>query len=219
MYHDLPRSASFWSFLLAVDEDLAEETRKKGCPCGGRLHCANYPRKPRGAGLELTEFQSQRLSFCCDRDGCRKRATPPSVRFLGRKVYLAAIVILVSAMRQGLTPRRVRELSERFGADESTIVRWQTFWREHLPQTSFWKVARARFVTLGEIVSLPLWGTWGQTWFAVSSVAISDRSRFNRGYARTLTHRVPRRYLPYHGPRERPPTHRLRRPQPPAAHG
>ncbi len=155
MYHDLPRSASFRSFLLAVDEDLAEETRKKGCPCGGRLHCANYPRKPRGAGLELTEFQRQRLSFCCDRDGCRKRATPPSARFLGRKVYLAAIVILVSAMRQGPTPRRVRELSERFDADESTIVRWQTFWREHFPQTSFWKVARAGFVTLGEIVSLP----------------------------------------------------------------
>ena len=156
MYHDLPRSASFWSFLLAVDEDLAEETRKKGCPCGGRLHCANYPRKPRGAGLELTEFQSQRLSFCCDRDGCRKRATPPSTRFLGRKVYLAAIVILVSAMRQGPSPRRVRELSERFDADESTIIRWQTFWREHFPQTSFWKVTRDRFVTLGEIVSLPL---------------------------------------------------------------
>jgi hypothetical protein len=156
MYHDLPRSASFWSFLLAVDEDLAEETRKKGCACGGRLHCANYPRKHRGAGLELTEFQCQRLSFCCDRDGCRKRATPPSVRFLGRKVYLAAIVILVSAMRQGPTPRRVRELSERFDAVESTIVRWQAFWREHFPQTSFWKVARARFVTLGEIVSLPL---------------------------------------------------------------
>ena len=155
MYHDLPRSASFWSFLLTVDGDLAEETRKEGCPCGGRLHCANYPRKPRGAGLQLSEFQRLRLSFCCDRDGCRKRATPPSVRFLGRKVYLAAIVILVSAMRQGPTPRRVRELSKRFGADESTITRWQTFWREHFPQTPFWKVARAGFVTLGEIVSLP----------------------------------------------------------------
>ena len=78
------------------------------------------------------------------------------MRFLGRKVYLAAIVILVSAMRQGPTPRRVRELSARFGASESTITRWQTFWREHFPQTSFWKVARATFVTLGEIVSLPL---------------------------------------------------------------
>ena len=80
---------------------------------------------------------------------------PPSVRFLGRKVYLAAIVILVSAMRQGPSPRRVRELSERFGADQSTIARWQTFWREHFPQTPFWKAARAGFVTLGEIISLP----------------------------------------------------------------
>jgi hypothetical protein len=155
MYHDLPDSASFWSFLLDVDADLAEETRKEGCPCGGRLHCANYPRKPRGAPLPLSEFQCLRLSFCCDRDGCRKRVTPPSVRFLGRKVYLAAIVIVVSAMRQGPTPRRVRELSKRFGADENTIIRWQTFWREHFPRTPFWKVARARFVTLGEIVALP----------------------------------------------------------------
>jgi hypothetical protein len=155
MYHDLPRSASFWSFLLTVDEDLAEEARKQGCPCGGRLHSANYQRKPRGTPSQLPEPQRLRLSFCCDRDGCRKRATPPSLRFLGRKVYLAAIVILVSAMRQGPTPRRISELSKRFGADESTITRWQTFWREHFPQTPFWKVARAGFVTLGEIVSLP----------------------------------------------------------------
>ncbi len=155
MYHDLPRDASFWSFLLAVDEDLAEETRKKGCRCGGRLHCANYPRKPAGVRPELPEDQRLRFSFCCDREGCRKRATPRSVRFLGRKVYLGAIVILISAMRQGPTPRRVRELSDRFGADERTIARWQTFWREHFPQTPFWKVARAGFVTLGEIVSLP----------------------------------------------------------------
>ena len=77
------------------------------------------------------------------------------MRFLGRKVYLGAIVILISAMRQGPSPRRVRELSARFGADESTITRWQTFWREHFPQTPFWKVARAGFMSLGEIVCLP----------------------------------------------------------------
>ena len=81
--------------------------------------------------------------------------TPPSVRFLGRKVYLGAIVILISAMRQGPTPRRVRELSARFGADRRTIARWQVFWREHFPQTSFWKVARARLVPVVQIVSLP----------------------------------------------------------------
>ena len=133
MYHDLPRTARFWSFLLAVDQDLAEETRKKACPCGGRLHSANYLRKPRGTPVQLPEPQCLRLSFCCDRDGCRKRVTPPSVRFLGPKVYLGAIVILISAMRQGPTPRRVRELSTRFGADRRTIARWQVFWREHFP--------------------------------------------------------------------------------------
>ncbi len=36
-----------------------------------------------------------------------------------------------------------------------TIARWQIFWREHFPQTPFWKVERARFITLGEIVILP----------------------------------------------------------------
>jgi hypothetical protein len=77
------------------------------------------------------------------------------VRFLSRKVYLGAIVILISAMRQGPSPRHVRELSARFGADESTIARWQTFWREHFPQTPFWKVARAGFITLGKIAGLP----------------------------------------------------------------
>jgi len=91
MYHDLPRTAKFWSFLFAVDQDLAETARKNACQCGGRLHCANYPRKPRGTPLQLPEPQCLRLSFCCDRDGCRKRVTPPSVRFLGPKVYLGDI--------------------------------------------------------------------------------------------------------------------------------
>jgi hypothetical protein len=155
MYHDLPRDARFWSFLLAVDLDLAETARKKACSCGGRLHCANYPRKPRGTHVQLPEQERLRLSFCCDRDGCRKRVTPPSVRFLGQKVYLSAIIILISAMRQGPTPRRVRELSNRFRADRRTIARWQVFWREHFPQTAFWKIARARLVPLVEIISLP----------------------------------------------------------------
>jgi hypothetical protein len=156
MYHDLPRGTSFWSFLLSIDQDLAETTRKKSCACGGRLHSANYPRKPGGGRGELPKEYRHRLSFCCERDGCRKRATPPSVRFLGRKVYLAAVVILVAAMRQGPSPRRVQELSELFGADRRTISRWRVFWTEHFPQTLFWKVARALVVPVVEITALPL---------------------------------------------------------------
>ncbi len=155
MYHDLPCPAEFWSFLFEIDQDLAETTRQKGCPCGGRLHCANYPRQPRGGPDTLPETYRLRLSFCCDRDGCRKRVTPPSVRFLGRKVYLGAIILIISAMRQGPTPRQVRMLSERFGADRRTIARWQVFWREHVPQTPFWKAARARLEPVIKIVTLP----------------------------------------------------------------
>jgi hypothetical protein len=155
MYHTLFRDASFWSFLFTVDEDLAATTKQQGCSCGGRLHGADYPRKPRGGCRNLPESYRYRLSFCCNQDGCRKRATPPSVRFLGRKVYLGAVVVLVAAMRQGPSPRRVRELSDLFDVDESTIVRWRVFWREHFPQTSFWKTNRSRLVPRIDITHLP----------------------------------------------------------------
>ena len=123
MYHELPRGPSFWLFLFSIDQDLAETSRKQACSCGGRLHCANYPRKPWGGADDLPEQYRQRLSFCCERDGCRKRVTLPSVRFLGRKVYLGAVGILISVMRQGPSPRRVRELSKLCGADRRTIAR------------------------------------------------------------------------------------------------
>jgi hypothetical protein len=66
------------------------------------------------------------------------------------------MVILISAMRQGPTPRRVRELSTLFGVDRATIARWQTFWRDHIPKTPFWKVARARLIPVVAVVALPL---------------------------------------------------------------
>jgi hypothetical protein len=174
MYHELPRNASFWAFLFTIDQNLAEEARQKKCPCGGCLHRANYPRKPRGGGEELPHEYRSRLSFCCEREGCRRRVTPPSVRFLGRKVYLGAIVILVAAMRQGPSPRRVRELSKLFGADRHTIARWRVFWSELFPQTPFWKAARGQLAPAVEIVALPLalveafyrtddpWHDWGR---------------------------------------------------------
>jgi hypothetical protein len=155
MYHDLPRTARFWWFLFAIDQDLANAIRKNGCPCGGRLHSADYLRSPCGGPAPLPECLRIKLSFCCDRDGCRKRATPPSVRFLGWKVNRGAIVILISAMRQGPSPRRVRGLSARFGVDWQTIARWQVFWRERFPQSPLWRIEGARFKVTVEMIGLP----------------------------------------------------------------
>ena len=136
MYHDLP---SHRQILVVPFRDRPRSCRDH--PQDRRVPAADActaPTTPASRGAAPTRSPrptSLRLSFCCDRDGCRKRATPPSVRFLGRKVYLAVVVILVSAMRHGPTPRRVRELSARFGVDRRTIARWQVFWREHFPQT------------------------------------------------------------------------------------
>jgi hypothetical protein len=155
MYHELFADATFWTFLFSIDQDLAKASQEKRCPsCGCRLHCADYPRKPRGT-RNLPDEYRRRLSFCCARDGCRKRVTPPSVRFLGRKVYLGAVVILVSAMRQGPSPRRVHELTKLFGVSRETIYRWREFWNEHFPKTTFWKLARARLVPVFEITEFP----------------------------------------------------------------
>jgi hypothetical protein len=147
LYRDLLADATFHQLLLAFDADLAEAARTKRCVlCGGVLHCACYPRKPRGRGCRLGPEHDRRFSFCCAVDGCRKRATPPSLRFLGRKVYLAAIVVLVAIMRQGVTTSRMERLSEALGVDRRTVERWRRWWRERFTATPLWRSSRAAFM-------------------------------------------------------------------------
>ena len=120
MYQTLLADPKFHERILDFDRDRAEACRAAGCPdCGGRLHAANYLRKPRGWLIALGEQHNLRFSFCCAVDGCRDRATPPSLRFLGRKVYLATIVTLISAMCNGLTERRLCKLAGAIGVARS----------------------------------------------------------------------------------------------------
>lgn len=155
MHHDLLCDVAFWCFLFSIDRDFAKSAREKGCPCGGHLHSANYFRNPRGGPDDLSKECCLRLSLCCGRDGCRKRVTPPSLRFLGPKVYLLPVIFLAAAMRQGPSPRAMRELCILFGADRRTIARWQVLWQEQFPQTRFWKVERAQLPRPNEATSLP----------------------------------------------------------------
>ncbi|MBI2895731.1 MAG: hypothetical protein HYY06_19395 [Deltaproteobacteria bacterium] len=145
MIFDLLRDARLFAFLQKCDEDLAADARAAGCRCGGVLHSARYPRKPRGGPADLGSDYDHRLSLCCAEEDCRRRTTPPSLRFLGRKVYLGAVVVLVSAMRHGATPGRVAKLRDRVGASRRTVARWRAWWREAFAQSPFWKAARGGF--------------------------------------------------------------------------
>ena len=85
MHCNLLRDLAFWQFLWNLDREFADNAQKGGCCCGGRLNVGNYFRSPRGGPDELPKEWCIRLSFCCGREGCRKRLTPPSARFRGPK--------------------------------------------------------------------------------------------------------------------------------------
>lgn len=156
MYSALLADQRLYALLQQLDEDLAAEQRSGGCPrCGGTLHSARYPRKPRGGPRGLGAGYGTRASFCCATDGCRKRATPPSLRYLGRKVYLSAVVVLISAMRCGPTPSRLRCLEELAGVSRRTILRWRVWWREGLTDTLWWRAATGALMPPVAVSQLP----------------------------------------------------------------
>ncbi|MBK8593601.1 MAG: hypothetical protein IPN77_31725 [Sandaracinaceae bacterium] len=118
----------FHDALLEADLAAAEEVRRRGHSCGGRLHRGHYPRKPRGLDeeAEAAGRYTVRFSFCCSRDGCRKRVTPPSVRFLGRHVFAAVFVILGS----GSVATPVSASPPTPPPSRQTAGRWRSLWHE-----------------------------------------------------------------------------------------
>ena len=155
MCHAFFNDSRFYQFLFRIDQDIAAEVQAGGCSCGGVLHSARYPRKPRGMRCALDESYETRLSFCCATDGCRRRCTPPSVRFLGRKVYLGAMVILVMAMEHGLSTKRRQQLIEQLDLYPQTLARWRRWWRTIFPASRCWQATRGHFIPSVDASQLP----------------------------------------------------------------
>jgi len=68
------------------------------------------------------------------------------LRFLGRKVYLAATIILAAVLDEGTTAARLQRLKELVGVDRRTVERWRRWWLKIFTKTSFWHIARAAFI-------------------------------------------------------------------------
>jgi hypothetical protein len=157
VYQAVLADAKFHEQLLVFDRDLAASARAARCwLCGGALHSASYDRKPRGCPRGLGQEYAERFSFCCAVDGCRKRTTPSSLRFLGRHVYLATVVTLISALMLGTTPSRLARLSIVPGLDRRTLARWRAWWRSTFSGHPFAAIARAAMATPLELAALPV---------------------------------------------------------------
>jgi hypothetical protein len=167
MVDEVGLGREFLALLEQFDEGVARRVAAAGCPrCDGPLHRGDYARKPRGALIAPAgETSVVRFSLCCGREGCRRRATPPSLRFLGRRVYLGVVVIVASLVAQWLgSAEASRPVT---GVPARTTRRWVGWWRGPFVETEVFLAVRARLVGLA-IDELPasivakLPGTWAQ---------------------------------------------------------
>ena len=146
MLHLQRLAGEFFARLEKLDQIIAATVAAARCRhCEGPLHQGNYRRKPRGGLIAVAgEAFTRRHSLCCGRRGCRKRALPPSLRFLGRRVYMEAVVVLASVLAQ--TMATLREAMAASGVPWRTLRRWGSWWREVFPRLPTWVELRAHFV-------------------------------------------------------------------------
>jgi hypothetical protein len=193
MLGDLDLGREFFLLLVRLDEDVMRAVAAAGCPrCDGPLHRSDYDRKPRGGLIAPAgEGYVRRFSLCCGREGCRKRATPPSVLFLGRRVYLGAVVIVASMI--ALAHRAASEVRRRTGVPARTTGRWLGWWQGPFLDTETFVTICARLIGVDvervpESIVGQLRGSWTErvrsmlTWLSpLTTGSVPDGARFSRG--------------------------------------
>jgi hypothetical protein len=145
----------YFEKLKEVDQAIVARAAAERCrDCGGPLHRGDYPRKPRLGLLALgADGWDRRFSLCCGREGCRHRATPPSVRFLGRRVYVGAVVILASALVFAVVSGGA--VVRAIGVPARTTRRWLRWWRGPFVASAPFVDLSARLVPAPDRRSLP----------------------------------------------------------------
>jgi hypothetical protein len=155
MFDQIGLGREFFERLTAIDALIAAGVAAAACPvCGGPLHVGNFGRKPRGGLVALAgEAFLVRFSFCCGREGCRRRATPPSVRFFGRRVYVGAAFIVASlvALAFGAASAACRAT----GIPPRTARRWGRWWQGVVPGTEAFAALSAQLVSAMDRARLP----------------------------------------------------------------
>lgn len=78
------------------------------------------------------------------------------VRFLGRKVYVSILIVLVAAMTQGPSAVRLSVLRRELDIPPRTIKRWLIYWQKTFPCLNSWRYQRGNFMPPVDESDLPL---------------------------------------------------------------
>ena len=140
-------SARFLAFAVSLDEQFADELRKKGCPfCKGALNSSWYQRKSRSPfDTPLPEGWNTFYGLCCSREGCRRRSRPFSIRYAGRSPHSGGVLLLCNLLRAGGAQRHVLALCKELLVSERTVRRWLRFWKVACRRTKWWRELGGRF--------------------------------------------------------------------------
>jgi len=135
VYTHLLSDSRLFEFLLKCDRDIAARVRAKGCPrCGGVLHSARYPRKPRGALIDLEPEYERRESL----------------------VYLGTAVVLLAATALQGNRKEIARLRELVEVSVRTLNRWCRWWRQVFAVSPFWGAVSGHFDRPVDTDRLPL---------------------------------------------------------------
>lgn len=146
MSHEVRLDDELLSRLHDLDLDLTAAVQRAGCVhCGGRLDRADFPRKVRGLPATAEVFFEVRFGLCCSQQGCRRRSLPPSVRFLGRKLYAAVVIVLAC----------IAEHIDRHWQETRRVARWLHWWRRGFGRSSRFADIRGRLAAPLEVSALP----------------------------------------------------------------
>ena len=77
-----------------------------------------------------------------------------SVRFLGRRVYLSLVMVLMS-VKQGGPKSSQAKLTGTLAIPAQTLLRWRRWWADIFPMTPFWQANCARFMPPVTSTELP----------------------------------------------------------------
>jgi hypothetical protein len=162
--------ARLLAFLATRDAELGPASRPARCAhCGGPMHAAHYLRRPWGWPHPEIAFDPEtepvkRWSWCCGRRGCRKRLTPSSWVFSGRRFYVAPLVLILAGLATGAAVQ-VQDVTS---PQRRTISRWVLWWQDVFARGRAWTDLSGRMMCHGALSHLPggltafvpTWSAW-----------------------------------------------------------
>jgi len=141
-------------FSYKMDQIIADEFQKKAycikCEKKTVFLISNYPRKPRGIPNFIDEafrnkYLSNRFSFLCRT--CKKRHTPESVRYLGKKIYIESLIFLLQIYHESNVPApREKKLNLDCYPARITRKRWPLFFKDKIWDSEVGKNIRRWFL-------------------------------------------------------------------------